>query len=561
MKLSMQNAHRAVLRWSTFDLPLSAGVEASVERLAELPGVRLDVLDDSAGSIVLPRSTWKLDDAQALFAECNDAPQLATAPALDKPVPLYPHQEAAIEFLVENRGGILADEMGLGKTRSALVAARRLAGSRPVVICGPRYTRKTWEREIAGLGMTGGGFWAVEGTRPHTSPKRWEADWVFVHYEIAAAWAGTLRVNQRPPAVLILDEAHWARNGRTQRGKAAALIGHVAQTVICLTGTPLANRPSELWALLHLVDGPFGFGGPLEYRQRYCGATHDGYGWRDTSPTRTSELSARLSTRYLRRTLADVPDLVLPGLRRMPLLVELDDVDLRQQQEILDAHKLGGLDFHDLYELIVHGNLGEDTLSAFHALRNKTSEAKLGTTVEFVQSLVAQDQSVVVFAWQRAIVERLVRGLKRLEGNAYMVHGGRSQAEREATVDAFTRDPNPAVLVSTLDALKEGVTLTKATRLVLHDLSWVPSDVLQAEARVHRIGQTRPCTSTWVLARDSFDVLLAEAFVRKVEVQRSTLGIVEGQNAAHEVALEGDFLRSLEDEGARLLAAWKGRAQ
>jgi hypothetical protein len=43
-----------------------------------------------------------------------------------------------------------------------------------------------------------------------------------------------------------------------------------------------------------------------------------------------------------------------------------------------------------------------------------------------------------------------------------------------------------------------------------------------------------------------------------VEVQRSTLGIVEGQNAAHEVALEGDFLRSLEDEGARLLAAWRG---
>lgn len=569
MKLSSQNAHRVVLRWSSFDLPLAQEVEDAIVRLIDVPGVRFDALDDGSGSLTLPRSTWTMPDVE-LLVDVAGSWLSATGPWTSEDVfavraqfadKLYPHQRQAVEFLVRNSGGILADEMGLGKTRSALVAAHAMRGRSPVVIVAPRYTRKTWEREIATLGLTGSGFWAVEGTRPLDAEKRWEADWIFCHYEIAGAWAQTLRVNRRPPAVLVLDEAHWARNGRTQRGKAAALIGHVAQRVICLTGTPLANRPSELWALLHLVDGPYGFGGPLDYRQRYCGATHDGYGWRDTAPTHTTELRARLETRYLRRTLADVPDLVLPGLRRVPLLVDQTDADLRAQDAVLAKHKLAGLDFHQLFDLILYGNLGETTLSALHALRNRTSELKLGATSEYVQSLVAQEQSVVVFAWQRATVDRLVRSFKGLEGNVYTVHGGHTQEAREASVDAFQRDPGPTVLVSTLDALKEGVTLTKATHLVLHDLSWVPSDVLQAEARVHRIGQSRPCTSTWVLARDSFDVLLAEAFVRKVSTQRSALGIVEGQHAAAEVGLEGTFLRSLEEEGARLLAAWKEGAR
>ena len=66
------------------------------------------------------------------------------------------------------------------------------------------------------------------------------------------------------------------------------------------------------------------------------------------------------------------------------------------------------------------------------------------------------------------------------------------------------------VLVATGDTLGEGVTLTQASRVIMHDLSWVPSEVLQREARVNRIGQDKPVVSTWPLLRNSFDVLLAQ---------------------------------------------------
>jgi SNF2 family DNA or RNA helicase len=555
--VSHHRLHSLVARWSkdAADLP---DPNVLVD-LAAVPGVRLESSLDGAVSLTLPRSTWTLPEVQDLV----EAPGRGFVPGerflADG---LYPYQQEGLAFLVRNQGGILADQMGLGKTRTAIAAACAMRDAegpgKPILIVAPRYTRETWKCELAAMGALGAGFWAVEGTRPNEAEKAYGADWWFCHYEILSAWAPVFGVNRRGrPACVVVDEAHWIRNARSKRGKAAQCVGPLAQRVIALTGTPLANRPSDLWALLTLVDGAWSWGSPLDFRQRYCGATHNGFGWMDGQPTFTDELQGRLQTRYLRRTIEDA-GVELPPLTRTVVYADLEDAEVAEQKAEL-ASVFGGLSLDEVFGMLTAGGkLGKLVLEALHTLRTRTSAAKIGTTVDYVTSLLQQGESVVLFAWQRETATRLEKTLRKTN-TTHLVHGGLSQATREAEVDAFQRGAfGSAVLVSTIDALKEGVTLTRARHVVMHDLSWVPSDVLQAEARVYRISQKWPTTSAWVLARNSFDTLLAQALLRKGAMQSDMLQFHDTENAARDFGLRGSVVASLEEEGARILAQWRG---
>jgi SNF2 family DNA or RNA helicase len=110
-----------------------------------------------------------------------------------------------------------------------------------------------------------------------------------------------------------------------------------------------------------------------------------------------------------------------------------------------------------------------------------------------------------------------------------------AQKDRDNSVRDFQE--NGGLLVATYGALAEGVTLTAARAIVLHDLDWKMSTILQAEARIHRLGQTRGCMSTWMIAEDSIDVILARALLRKAEVIEQTLGIDAPAKAVDELEL------------------------
>jgi hypothetical protein len=162
---------------------------------------------------------------------------------------------------------------------------------------------------------------------------------------------------------------------------------------------------------------------------------------------------------------------------------------------------------------------------------------------------------VVVFVWERATVEQLARSGPYEHDHVFTVHGGYSQDARDASVREFQK--YGGVLISTLDALKEGVTLTKARHVLLHDLSWVPSDILQAEARVYRIGQDKPVQSTWMVCPDSIDVLFAATLAGKADAISEMMGITAAQDAAEELGLE-EFTAasSVEADIERLLGWW-----
>ena len=116
------------------------------------------------------------------------------------------------------------------------------------------------------------------------------------------------------------------------------------------------------------------------------------------------------------------------------------------------------------------------------------------------------------------------------------------------------------LLAATYGALGVGVTLTAARHVVLHDLDWTFAAILQAEKRVHRLSQTRPVTSAWVLAEDSIDTVIARVLLRKASHLAQTLGQTEGLDAVAEVNLReiaGRTAESFDDE----VRAWLDEAR
>ncbi len=536
---------------------------ADFDCLNEIPGVQASWNHElGIGHVDASDNAWRTDVMRDLWEAVQDGVADADALGLlpDPPTPwqskrtLYPHQEAGVRFLLENGGGLLADEMGLGKSTTALVAAQSVlqaqGGDRPLLIVAPSYTRATWRRECLATGVIDSeeDFWSMTG-RKGEGANYAAAVW-FCHYEIVDDWSMSIYVNERGrPGAVILDEVHWAKNPKTKRGKAAALVAGLAPFTAALTGTPLANRPGELWNALTAVCGSKSFGSRFEFRVRYCGASHNGRAWVDGGVTNVAELRQRLGNVYLRRTKADVA-IDLPPLRR----------DLRILEDVETGVELNADQIRQIYNIFIYGGGGRESLRLLSKLRKDTSAAKMKATADMVAGAVQAGESCVVFTWQRATANRLAKLLvKRGVHDAVVgvVHGGVSDAERQLRLEeaASIAVLEPNVLVATLDSLKEGVTLTWATRVYLHDFSWVPSDMLQAEARLHRISQDSPVVSTWVALDRSMDMLILEAFKHKAQHQADALDWQQMSQVLAEMGLSG--ADDLQDEGRRILEHWK----
>lgn len=520
--------------------------------VSEIPGVRCTEPEPGhdVWRVELPETVWMLEPVQAWLQRLGASqPTQHDTICADPPCAreLYAHQHEGVAFFTK-QSAVLGDGMGLGKTTVALYAAAALrVGDRPVLLVGPRSLRRVWQNELEAMGLPhADSFVALEGTSPGSSPHVafWlaRAHWIYVHYDIVHAWWS--QISLRRPCVSIVDEAHLVRNGRTRRGKAAALALSSAEHRFLLTGTPILNRIGEWWNLLSLVTGKWTWGKPSEFITRYGGGVHNSFGGlEETEPTHVEELRARLTGCYLRRTIEDVA-LELPSLTRQVVEIDMDDVIARRYARGLFEE----YDPAAVLRAVLGGNASRKTIAWLGRLRKLVSLAKLDATTLEVESALESGESVVVFTWQRATAEKIAFSLWGRH-SASVIHGGILQNHRDCLISEFQIRAKPQALCATLESLSVGVTLHRARIVIMHDLDWVPANMLQAEARVYRIGQTRPVLSKWMVARNSLDQLFLLATRRKAEAMSS----------AHDVSAIGLADTLMPDElrdGVERLIEW-----
>jgi SWI/SNF-related matrix-associated actin-dependent regulator 1 of chromatin subfamily A len=415
---------------------------------------------------------------------------------------LREYQKDAVLFLKSTKRAILADDMGLGKTASAINAAMSFITSKRVLIVPPSYVRGVWmnphdKGELGKWGMTGSVYECrgikVKGDEPLNI-----FNIIICHYDILHAWADILKTWN--PEVVIFDECHYLMNPETKRTKAAKLVSKDADYVWGLSGTPMTNRPRDLWGILDTIV-PDRFGSSFfNFGLRYCGAekqqvTPEKVVWNFDGKSRLPELRDRLNHIMLRRTKTDVA-LELPAKTRQAIRV--------------DISKPGAL----------VASISNTT--AFRAALAVAADAKLkDSAIPLIQSHLDAGSKVVVFTYRRAVADYLAREL-----GGSVIHGGVSQATRERTLFGLriSGAESSSLLCATIDAASTGIDLSYADVAVFVELTYEPHELLQAEARLHRFGQKNPVLIQYLIARGTADELVAEVVLSKLDALESTIG-------------------------------------
>jgi SWI/SNF-related matrix-associated actin-dependent regulator 1 of chromatin subfamily A len=456
-------------------------------------------------------------------------------------VGLFPHQVEGVAFLLGRRRAILADDMGLGKTRQSVVALTAAAPEGPWLVVCPASVKRNWAREIA-LARPGD---PVHVVGPADPPDVGYTGWVVVNYDLLHKVDALLE--DLPWTGIVFDEAHYLKNHTSGRSKCArALVDAAPDAVVhALTGTPLTNRPRDLFPLLQLVGHPMGRSF-LTFAKRYCDATHNGFGWVTDGASHLPELRAQLHGVMLRRTKDAVLDLP-PKLRSWLSVAVPEGTGRRETRRVLETLIAGSL-----ARAAGRGTKGRGArrgadaaagqdrarlLADLTKARLAIARAKAATTIEFVEGAVAQGEKVIVFS---AFDEPVRKVAAHFGAQAVLLTGATPAAKRQALVDRFQQEDTVRVFVANLVAGGVGLNLTAARHVVFNDLDWVPANHWQAEDRAYRIGQRGTVNVTYMSAAGTVDEFVAHALRVKASLVEA---VVEGTGDA---AAGGDLLSELE---------------
>lgn len=466
-------------------------------------------------------------------------PAKPTLPQSDRSVPetAYPYQVQGIRWLDAVKRALLADEPGLGKTMQSCCAA----DARIVVVC-PAAMRVEWQREFARWRPELTSY-VVTGTKPVDPGLLWQHDVIVINYDVLAAHIEAL--TKLPITTVIVDEAHAVKTldklnpkrlaGSKRALAVAALAEATTSKVYFLTGTPLENRPIELWPMLYMMS-PGEWQDYVAFGKRYCAGRwgklpgRQREGWNFNGQSNKAELHERLSARMLRRT---KDELDLPAKVRQTLFVPLDDKTAAEYREAVRDFEAWVAQEGGPRAVMAHR--AAPAVTRLTALRRLAARGKLEAALEWIVTHAeGTGRPLVVMGHHREVTDGLASTLlatqfrtptgERRNFRVGRIIGGMNEAERTADKDAFQAGQLD-VIVCSIQAAGVGLTLTRASETLFIERPLKPSLAVQAEDRIHRITQRNRCTITYLDAHGTIDQWTRELLADKTS---TVAGVVDG---------------------------------
>ncbi|MER5965351.1 DEAD/DEAH box helicase [Streptomyces sp. NPDC002057] len=454
-------------------------------------------------------------------------PEVAQPPALA--ATLRDYQLRGLDWLHRmtslGLGGCLADDMGLGKTITviALHLHRQSdpASAGPTLVVCPTSLMGNWQREIEKF---------APGTpvrRFHGATRDLEdlSDGGFVLTTYGTMRLDAARLAARSWGLVVADEAQHVKNPYSATAKQLRTIG--ARARVALSGTPVENNLSELWAILDWTT-PGLLGSLGAFRTRFAAAVEGG---RD--PAAAARLAALVRPFLLRRRKSD------PGIApELPPKTETDRaVSLTPEQaglyEAVVRETLAAIAEADGMErrgLVVKLLTGLKQICNHPAQylkeerpRIEGRSGKLELLDELLDTILAEGAHTLVFTQYVGMARLLEAHLAARGVRTQFLHGGTPVAEREAMVARFQNGEVPVFLLS-LKAAGTGLNLTRAEHVVHYDRWWNPAVEAQATDRAYRIGQDRPVQVHRLIAEGTIEDRIATMLDRKRELADTVLG-------------------------------------
>ncbi|XP_008053749.1 SWI/SNF-related matrix-associated actin-dependent regulator of chromatin subfamily A-like protein 1, partial [Carlito syrichta] len=404
---------------------------------------------------------------------------------------LMPFQRTGVNFAIAKEGRLLlADDMGLGKTIQAICIAAFYRKEWPLLVVVPSSVRFTWEQAFL--------RW-LPSLNPNsinvvvTGKDRLTAGLVnIVSFDLLSKLEKQLKT---PFKVVIIDESHFLKNSRTARCRAAMPVLKVAKRVILLSGTPAMSRPAELYTQIIAVK-PTYFPQFHAFGLRYCNAKRMPWGWDYSGSSNLGELKLLLEEAVmLRRLKSDVLS-QLPAKQRKMVLVAPGQINARARAALDAAAK----------EMTTKDKTKQQQKEALILFFNRTAEAKIPSVIEYILDLLESGkEKFLVFAHHKVVLDAITKELERKHVQHIRIDGSTSSADREDLCQQFQLCERHAVAVLSITAANMGLTFSAADLVVFAELFWNPGVLIQAEDRVHRIGQTSSVGIHYLVAKGTAD--------------------------------------------------------
>lgn len=500
-------------------------------------------------------------DANQAMSFAHDAPDIVIPGLVGE---LRGYQKAAVHWVMRNRRVYIGDEMGTGKTLSSL-AAIAAEDAYPLVVVCPASVKMGWLRQIERFFPH-----LVDGVYICNGRKAKEINpatkIVIINYDILSHWQLYLQILK--PRAIIFDEAHFIKNKKSKRTRAAINVASRAEIRIAMSGTPVTSRPIELMSQLAVIDRLNDLTGGRNWRfiERYCNPTHNGFGYDVRGASNLFELNERLRRHgiMIRRrkedVLTELPtkeriSIPLPITNRMEynqirndirhwVISEVtSDPEVKARTEGFDDETANKIIIQEIRTRLLKANSAL-AIVKLNALRKACMRGKMDAVIGWVNDFLTSEEKLVVFCSHREAVDKLY---EEFGDQAVKVVGGMTSDQRQHSIDSFVEDDNVRLVIANIDAAAEGIDGWQhvCSNVAFVELTWTPTKHHQAEDRCHRSGQNNPVSCYYLMAADTIDERLA----RMIDHKRSVVSaIVDGQAVEHDENILADLLRRLTDE-------------
>lgn len=469
---------------------------------------------------------------------------MTTARTIPSPLP---HQEEGTRFLRDRQVAGLFDEQGLGKSKQLIDAITQsiekgvLDGA--LVIC-PNTLKATWGDEIEQHSISRYAIFGAGKKARRDAFRSLRAAFYVINYEAVVAELPSLRALLRFKRIaLVLDESHRIKTPTARVTRAVHSLRRDAARRYIMTGTPVANKPEDVWTQVFFLDDGAALGASFEaFRARFCTSV-GGY-------TRVEELRERLSSVSLRREKEGTVQ--LPSKTFIRVSIALAGEQLRMYEAMrnelaLWIQDLSGAEVLARAENILTRLVRLAQLASNPALldsRYQEKPAKFAALDELVPAYLADSSNKVVI-WTSFVgnIPTLLRRFAPLR--PVSLYGEMDGRSREAAVAAFKQEPSVRLLIANPSAAREGLTLTTARTAIYLDRTFNLVDFLQSQDRIHRLSQTKPCEIVLLTAEETIDEFVDFTLSQKQRLARYAQSDCDNISNEDLALQKPDLLRAL----------------
>ena len=424
----------------------------------------------------------------------------------------YAYQLHAVDAVKDLEYAALFHEQGLGKTKIALdlgLAWLKAEAIDTVLVVTKKGLVRNWEREIKT--HTNLSYAVLDGNRVNNSAKFNRPYRLYLtHYEAISGSLSkfSLLLEARYVGV-ILDEAHHMKNPESRIASAFFDLAPLFKRRVIMTGTPVANRPYDIWSQVYFLDRGKALGNNFkDFKSQYDLPSRVIDNPDDQYEEDLGKIYRAIQSFTVRETKQSAGiELPAKHLRNCVVAMEPQQAELyhRYKTEIRVKVLRDKQFFYDDV-----GNLLKEMLRLVQVASNPAlvDEGYNGRpckldALEEVLSGMGEGEKAVIWTSFISNADYLARHLAAR--GSLKIHGKLDMESRNRAVERFLNDKSKRFLIATPGAAKEGLTLTVANRAVFFDRSFSLNDWLQAQDRIHRISQKQECWVTHLCAEDSID--------------------------------------------------------